>query len=189
MRLWTVYDKAKKDFFAVPDSNSLRKQQTAKFLRDTAENVLHHLRDKRVDQRLLDELNMVFELAKQTATTLHGGKKRKFDHPTSASLPTRGPRPNTINDFTRPDARPDKRSRNVTVAANHLDLSEHSPALAGHGRNGFITEMVQDQKRFSAPGVPSKDSRPPRQNKKQPGRGHSGVPFGYTRPVDSYYPA
>ncbi|KAK5952093.1 hypothetical protein OHC33_006980 [Knufia fluminis] len=204
VRLWTVYDKAKKDFFAVTDPNSLRKQDTARFLRDTAENVLHQLRDKTVDQRLLNELSTTFETAKHTAMTLHGGKKRKFDQPRPAALSetpadsfnrhyrdpvqVRGPRPDPI-DTTRANERPDKLPRNSHAATEYRDISGHSRSFGDYARSGVNTELPREQRRFFAPEISPKNARVPKQQKKQPGRGHSGVPYGYTRPVDSYYPS
>lgn len=190
VRLWTVYDKAKKDFFAVTDPNSLRKQETAKFLRDTAENLLHHLQGKAVDQRLLDELSTTFDVAKHTAMTLHGGKKRKFDEPIAAALPGREPRPDPI-DTARSNARPDKRPRTMEHTAQRHDFPRHiqAQALFSYGRDAVYTQRARDRRQFFAPEVSPQNARAPRQRKKSQGRGHSGVPYGYTRQVDSYYPA
>lgn len=191
VRLWTVYDKAKKDFFAVTDPNSLRKQETAKFLRDTAENVLHHIRDKRVDQRLLDELSTTFDLAKHTAMTLHGGKKRKFDQPPAAALPTREPRPNSI-DTMRANARIDGRPSTTERAPQRRDFPgrTQAQALFSYGQEDVDIQRSKDQRQFFAPEVSPQNARAPKQRKKHQGRGrgHSGVPYGYTRQVDSYYP-
>jgi len=192
VRLWTVYDKAKKDFFAVTDPSSLRKQETAKFLRDTAENVLHHIRDKTVDQRLIDELNTTFDLAKHTAMTLHGGKKRKFDQPPAAALPTREPWPDSI-DIVRANARPDGRPRTTERAAQRRGFPGHTQAqaLLSYSQEDVDAQTSRDQRQFFAPEVSPRTDRAPKQRKKHQGRGrgHSGVPYGYTRQVDSYYPA
>jgi len=204
VRLWTVYDKAKKDFFAVAEPSSLQKQEAAKFLRDTAENLLHHLRDKAADQRLLDELNRTFEAAERTAMTLHGGKKRKFDRPAPAALSklsaddpnsfwrgsaeTRGPRPHPI-DTARADTRPDKRLGTTEDAVQYSGYPGHIRVVADYERRSANSELPRDQRRFFAPKISPKNPRVHKQKKRQPGRGHSGIPYGYTRPVDSYYPA
>ena len=207
VRLWTVYNKAKKDFFAVAEPSSLQKQEAAKFLRDTAENLLHHLQDKAADQRLLDELNRTFEAAEHTAMTLHGGKKRKFDRPAPAALPKiladdsnsfwrgsaetrgpRGPRPHPM-DTTRINTGLDKRIRAMEDVVQYTEYPSHPRLVEDYERRGAKPELPRDQRRFFAPEISSKNARVPKQKKRQPGRGHSGIPYGYTRPVDSYYPA
>ena len=204
IRMWAVYDKAKKEFFAT-NANSLRKQDTAKFLRDTAENILHHIRGKRVDQRLLDELKTTFEVAKHTAMTLHGGKKRKFDQPVPPALPeisgddsnrswrdsaqVRGRRSGPI-DVARANAGPHKRPRTITAPTDHLAPSGQSCPYADYGRSGVNNnEMIRDRRRLFSPEISPKNRQASKHKKQQPGRGHSGIPYGYTRPVDSYYPA
>ena len=79
--MWTVYESAREDYSSALD-NSLGKDKiikTARFLRDTAENILLYLQNKNADALMITELDATFSHAKTTVVCLTGGKKRKFD--------------------------------------------------------------------------------------------------------------
>lgn len=78
-QLWSVYETAKEEYLAVANQGNERTIKAAKFLRDTAENTLHHLQNKNVDDIMLAELKGNYEMAKTVVVSLTGGKKRKFD--------------------------------------------------------------------------------------------------------------
>lgn len=78
-QLWSVYGTAKEEYLAVANQGNERTIKSAKFLRDTAENTLHHLQNKNVDDIMLAELKANYEMAKTVVVSLTGGKKRKFD--------------------------------------------------------------------------------------------------------------
>ncbi|KAK5103711.1 hypothetical protein LTS08_003129 [Lithohypha guttulata] len=192
LRLWTVYEKAKEDFFAISDSNSFDKQAAAKFLRDTAENTLEYLADKDPGQQLLDELKMTLAVAKHTAMTLHGGKKRKFDEPlasrdTYRGNPARVTRRERLHEIRANDKLADRvqpRAKN-----DRFDLFDGHARALEHRQRPRSRERMSDRRQFFAPEISPKDMRTSKRRQNQyPGRGHSGIPFGYTRPVDSYCP-
>jgi hypothetical protein len=79
-RLWSLYEKARADFQAViPNKDSQATAESARFLRDTAENTIQYLKSKYFDPVLMAELRAVYDLSKATAVSATGGKKRKFD--------------------------------------------------------------------------------------------------------------
>lgn len=79
-RLWSLYEQARAHFQAVvPDKDSQATAESARFLRDTAENTIQYLKTKDFDPVLMAELRAVYDLAKATAVSATGGKKRKFD--------------------------------------------------------------------------------------------------------------
>lgn len=79
-RLWSLYEKARADFQAVlPKKDHQATADSARFLRDTAENTIQYLKGKDFDAVMMAELHAVNDLAKATAVSATGGKKRKFD--------------------------------------------------------------------------------------------------------------
>lgn len=79
-RLWSLYEKARADFQAVvPERDSQATADSARFLRDTAENTIQYLKTQKFDPILMAELHAVYDLAKATAVSATGGRKRKFD--------------------------------------------------------------------------------------------------------------
>ncbi|KIY03859.1 uncharacterized protein Z520_00550 [Fonsecaea multimorphosa CBS 102226] len=78
--LWSVYETARAEYLAVidKDDNDMAVKR-AKFLRDTAENILLYLENRVADPLMIAELEGTFKHAKDTAVCLTGGKKRKFD--------------------------------------------------------------------------------------------------------------
>ncbi|EXJ76728.1 uncharacterized protein A1O5_01236 [Cladophialophora psammophila CBS 110553] len=78
--LWSVYETARAEYLAVLDKNDNEMAiKRAKFLRDTAENILLYLENRNADPLMVAELEGTFTHAKNTAVCLTGGKKRKFD--------------------------------------------------------------------------------------------------------------
>lgn len=143
--LWSVYSRAYSDYHAVANKRDGSSLEAAKFLRDTAENGIHYLKDRNQNHPALTELSETYTMAKMVVLDLNGGKKRKFDR-TTEKLETHPPH-TKVHDRANAGRRHHKKS-----------IRE----LKGRERKG------REQKR---------------------GRGHSGIPYGYTRPVDSYYPA
>lgn len=79
-RLWSLYEQARAHFQAVvPVKDSQATAESARFLRDTAENTIQYLKTKDFDPVLMAELRAVYDLAKAAAVSATGGKKRKFD--------------------------------------------------------------------------------------------------------------
>lgn len=79
-KIWSVYEDAKRDYHEKSNhEDDSVKFKAAKFLRDTAENILIQLKGKNTDENMLMELNSTFNMAKAMVVSLSGGKKRKFD--------------------------------------------------------------------------------------------------------------
>lgn len=159
--LWNVYQRAKADYQAVAQLKSHVTTKAARFLRDTAENLLSYLENKTVDSAMMAELDATYKMAKSTAVSLSAGKKRKFDCPDRSRVrgAPRGPSgfPKAPR-AGRPQSYGNRRSR--------------SPEIGGRGGTvGYEVEI------FGAPSNPfTQSSRT------------GGAPFGYSRPVDSYQP-
>lgn len=193
-RLWTIYDEAKQEFFAA-DPRDFKKRRTAKFLRDTAENTLEYLKDKAVDRQLLDDLETTLNAADEAVMALCGGKKRKWDYPAQPESEEWTFAARTVQqdpmDSGREHSMYDRDSR-AFEQTTRGDFAGHSRALAQHRRSAPRT-AIQSQREAVLELFPE-EHRPKRERKNnhrprpQPGRGHSNIPFGYTRPVDSYHP-
>lgn len=195
-RLWNIFEQAKQDFFAATEQNSTKKRTTAKFLRDTAENTLQYLQDKSVDHQLLEELETTLSDAKKTVMTFYGGKRRKFDQPespkpverTMTARPTQNDqREAELGYRTRDrDSRDFEESTKAEFAGHKRALAYHRsstpPGSVTHSRRNEARELFPDEQR-------SKRRRKNPQPQSQPGRGHSDIPFGYSRRVDSYHPS
>lgn len=78
-KIWAVYEDAKRDYHEKSDHGDGASFRAAKFLRDTAENILIQLKGKNTDEIMLQELNSTYKMAKAMVVSLSGGKKRKFD--------------------------------------------------------------------------------------------------------------
>lgn len=193
LRLWTIYERAKDEFDAIGEPNSIEKQDAAKFLRDTAENTLHYLSDKSPNHRLVDDLEMTLAVAKHTAMTLHGGKKRKFDDP----VPFRDRsrlliRPSSQFDTVNTDQGSERHERHARARTS--ERRYQGDLFNGHDRVSRWRDRSDDEEfashkpSFVAPELSPRSVDAPKRKKQQPGRGHSGIPYGYSRPVDSYHP-
>src|ERR1700743_1733129 len=79
--MWSVYEMARADYLVALNKNPSREKviSTAKFLRDTAENILLYLENKTADALMITELEGTFTHAKTTVVCMTGGKNRKFD--------------------------------------------------------------------------------------------------------------
>jgi hypothetical protein len=85
-RIISMYLRAKDDYFSLDDSSLTEKLRAARFLRDTAENSLNYLHALDcMDHSLVPELEEIFEHAKDKATQLSGGRKRRFEISEGAS--------------------------------------------------------------------------------------------------------
>ena len=163
-RLWSVYQKAKADYLSVTNKGTIVKIDAARFLRDTAENTIIYLRDKKAESVMMSELESTYKMAKTTVVSLTGGRKRKFDF--EGDRPFQGT-PLGPSNLTSKARNPDRGSahggdgqaRYVGGFGGHLG----GQASTGYGRT-----------HINCSGGPV--------------RGHSGIPFGYSRPVDSYHP-
>jgi hypothetical protein len=154
--LWNVYQRAKADYLVVANHQNHATATAARFLRDTAENILSYLENKTTDPIMMGELDATYRMAKEAAVSLTGGKKRKFD----------------VGEAER-----GRRAR-----CGHGGPLNRS----GHGGGQRYGDMRRSRSpvRYSGghggpPGYPAAQTQP---------RGPSGIPFGYSRPVDSYHP-
>ena len=167
-RLWSVYEDARADFLAVADQKDQSTINAAKFLRDTAENTIQYLKNRNADSLMLTELHATCEKAKDMVVGLTGGKKRKFDRAGMDSVKgvPRGPSNFQDQSYQEERARPERR---------YSDVRDQD-------------ERARSERRYSEVG--SEDwNRRERTSVQGRGRGHSGIPYGYTRPVDSYHPS
>lgn len=172
-------EKAKEDFFAIANPNSIEKQTAAKYLRDSAENVLQHVTDKDPDPRLVSELEKILAIAKHTAMVLHGGKKRKFDD----VLPAQDRLEVQYVATTHQGSRSQSAYRQVNGHSDERHhqcpadpFAVHPPQHLRHAKSHFFVPELDEKHRG-------------RSRKPKPRRGHSGIPYGYSRHVDSYHPA
>lgn len=187
VRLWGLYETAKQEFFAITNTTISEKQKAAKFLRDTAENTLDHLRGKKADERLIEELNKTLDVAKHTAMALHGGKRRKFDHPSYGSFSNQADWPEIVDSMQGTGKKQryshfdDDRSHEGN-AGQGQDWNHSGTQRGAGGRDGEHEQFLPPDQSYRT------DRNHPKRKNKQPGRGPSGIPFGYSRDVDSYQP-
>ncbi|OAP62980.1 hypothetical protein AYL99_02207 [Fonsecaea erecta] len=139
--LWTVYETARAEYLAVIDKDD--NEQTAKrakFLRDTAENILLYLENRVADPLMIAELEGTFNHAKNTAVCLSGGKKRKFDPsemnkvkgtPLGPSLPFRKDK------YRLSGGRPD-----AGAYKHHQHRQLHPDVSSGYAGGGGGSEMM-----------------------------------------------
>ena len=143
--MWTVYETARRDYLAALEYDEDRPKtiNTAKFLRDTAENILLYLRNKSADPFMITELEATFNHAKTTVVCLTGGKNRKFDRaeiekmkgiPTGPSLPTRGGRERLQSDW---EAYPDESKSRYGGGAGGRANSSYAWGDSGRLGGGF----------------------------------------------------
>lgn len=93
-RLWGIFENVKEEFHSQP-IDSRHRTKAAKFLRDTAENVLYYIKSNQPSAmatndasnnepqglaRKVSELRSSFNQAVQVAETGCGGKKRRFEY-------------------------------------------------------------------------------------------------------------
>jgi hypothetical protein len=154
--LWNVYQRAKADYLVVANHQNHTTATAARFLRDTAENILSYLENKTTDPIMMEELNATYRMAKEAAVSLTGGKKRKFDV--------------------------GEAGQEMGARRGHGSL----PDRLGHGGSQRYGGMRRSRSpaRYSGgygdpAGYPAAETQ---------SRGPSGIPFGYSRPVDSYHP-
>ncbi|KAK2812956.1 hypothetical protein FQN50_000977 [Emmonsiellopsis sp. PD_5] len=84
-RSLVTFSSAQREYNSVPDTDVVAKSRAAKFLRDTAENTLNYLRARHMDHYMVPELEAAFQMAKEKAIALSGGRKRPFEIHEAAS--------------------------------------------------------------------------------------------------------
>jgi len=127
-RLWSVYEQARTDFFAVSAQTDPSAITAAKFLRDTAENALGYLKNENPDPIMLTELNAMYHMAKTIAVSLSGGKKRKFDQ---AEMDQEIRIPHDPGNLPSMSGR---HWRSQAYSRSNEDRHGHSGTLSGHSR-------------------------------------------------------
>lgn len=200
VRIWKVFETAKEEFHTITDSTSVEKQQAAKFLRDTAENTLQHLAKEEITEPQLNaELERALAVAKHTAEILSGGRKRKFDQPIMRSQRVvKGPvseRPQSQVREAR-DGYYYGEQRTVLTERRENDLFNGQARARSYSSTYERYPHDQSRRQLMSPELsPHRESRRRRDGrdrkraKNHTARGHSGIPFGYTRGVDSYQPS
>jgi hypothetical protein len=78
-RLLDAYEEACTEYVAVANAHNGSTLQAAKYLRDTAENLVMFIDDLDLDARKREDILLMFETAKLAVQDLTGGKIRKFD--------------------------------------------------------------------------------------------------------------
>lgn len=158
--LWNVYQRAKSDYLLVANDMNDATARAARFLRDTAENMLSYLKNNPSDPIMMAELDATCRMAKDAAESLTGGKKRRFD----------------VGEAERGIGA--GRGRGSISIRTRYGGGSHRYGSARRSRSpvGFNTGRYGHG---GSSGYPVVTPSP---------RGPSGIPFGYSRPVDSYHP-
>jgi hypothetical protein len=163
-----VYDQARAEFLAVAEFSDTRTLTSAKFLRDTAENALNILKDELVDPDVISELKETCSKAASAVVTLSGGKTRKFDE-LAGNMNRRFGGLSENSSSTRAW---DEAAEDQSHHGRGGDRGDGRRPGRGYDR-GYERGPERDRGGRRGPGQ---------------GRGSSGVPFVYTRVVDSYQP-
>lgn len=190
IRLWGVFEQAKKDYIRSAEDENGQTHQAAKFLRDTAENTLDHIGRAagHVDPRIEAELRQTFETAQQIVVQLSGGRKRKFDRVHDEQVkrtkresprqrPTQSDQSRSKHYLSRPLAQLEDRSK------QRLHSSSKGIGYRSTTSGSYPFEERRHVDRFRS------KQDPKREKIAMKGRGHSGIPFGYSREVDSWCPS
>ncbi|KAL1957407.1 hypothetical protein VTO42DRAFT_6087 [Malbranchea cinnamomea] len=78
-RLLLTFTNAQYEYSSTGEGDFARKRQTAKFLRDSAENALAYLQTSHPDHYMIPLLRRTFEMAQAKCIGLNGGRKRPFE--------------------------------------------------------------------------------------------------------------
>ncbi|OJD21710.1 hypothetical protein ACJ73_06948 [Blastomyces percursus] len=78
-RILSTFSNAQREYKVIPDSDVVAKSRAAKFLRDTAENALNYLHARKMKHDMVPTLEAAFQMAKEKAIALSGGRKRPFE--------------------------------------------------------------------------------------------------------------
>ncbi|PGH07010.1 hypothetical protein GX51_02050 [Blastomyces parvus] len=78
-RILSTFSNAQREYKLIPDSDVVAKSRAAKFLRDTAENALNYLHARKIEHDMAPTLEAAFQMAKEKAIALSGGRKRPFE--------------------------------------------------------------------------------------------------------------
>ena len=206
--LWGVYKRAKREYFAVASDNTPETSSAARFLRDTCENIISYLENKTCDSGMKAELEQTYKQAKSKATFMSHGRPRPFDKGEASRIRgiPRGPRRDFPKksryswerDYGREYREDFSRShyggrsqRSASMRRSRSPATHaHPPTPSGQTHMNSLGFLGHHPVGF-APGTGGPYSLPMMQAghpETQPGRGSSGVPYGYSRPVDSYHP-
>jgi hypothetical protein len=158
-RLLDVYEQARTEYLSVANKGDSTTVNAAKFLRDTVENVIDNLKSTDLEADKQAELRTMARMAKDAVEKLCGGKKRKFDDNTDQSR-----------------SRSASRTKSVTLA----DRSRQEDARR---RSTLGGDRYRD--RYDRPARELFRHRDRDYRERSPVR----IPYGYSRPVDTYYPA
>ena len=142
-RLFSMFEKAKQEYIEVPKGELVGKRVKAKFLRDTSENLLLHIRDmqEEVAPGLLDDIRKMKDNAASCAVSLTFGRKRAFDKAEDAQLARapKGPRGRKRNDKNRPSAldhaKPRRDSTRGPSRGTRVEERRPSYGVEGPGRS------------------------------------------------------
>lgn len=78
-RLLLTFTNAQYDYTSAGETDTVRKRQATKFLRDSAENALTYLRVSQPDHYMIPTLQRAFDMAQAKCIGLSGGRKRPFE--------------------------------------------------------------------------------------------------------------
>ncbi|OJD14335.1 hypothetical protein AJ78_05300 [Emergomyces pasteurianus Ep9510] len=78
-RILATFSNAQREYQLISDSDVVAKSRAAKFLRDTAENALNYLHARNMQHDMVQKLEAAFQMAKEKAIALSGGRKRPFE--------------------------------------------------------------------------------------------------------------
>ena len=161
--MWSVYESARNDYSTALDIPTGKEKtiRVAKFLRDTAENIIMYLenkytQNKTVDSLMLAELKTTFTHAKTTVVCLTGGKNRKFDRaeinkgkdvPRGPSLPKSGREEARLQPYARPAEFADRRASIPPASSYDLKGSDH----VAHGNGGRSQTRYSERSPYREP--------------------------------------
>lgn len=132
---WTTYENAKKEYAEVMNNDDVRTIEAAKFLRDSAENILHYPDKTDIDEHMLVDLNAHCEMAKAKAVLLTNGRKRKFDKPEGARNKADQRNPNKLQ------AQPTYRFHPYTIPHGMMVLHRYDDR---HGHGSPVAQANRD---------------------------------------------
>jgi hypothetical protein len=183
-RLIDTYDTAQKEFLEAEDDEKVG--SSARYLRDTAENLLTYLRETNIEPEKLHEIERMRDTAKTVAEQLKGGRVRKFDNEYSSRL-------QESQDQL-------KQRRGSEIERGHgQDLFAPPTVVCGYPVPGYDRRSRSPRGHYRR-NPPWRDDEYSRSSERHDsregprfrssGRGHSGIPYGYNtdRVVDSWKP-
>ncbi|KLJ09629.1 hypothetical protein EMPG_14955 [Blastomyces silverae] len=101
-RILSTFSNAQREYKLIADSDVVAKSRAAKFLRDTAENALNYLHARNMEHAMVPTLEAAFQMAKEKAIALSGGRKRPFEiHEADCKRGGGKPTPSTSSSASR----------------------------------------------------------------------------------------